>query len=222
MRIVIIGASGVTVQTVNLLLEHDHEVVVIEADQDRIDMLSDTLECGFLHGDGSKPAILEEANAENTDVLLCLSDSDQANIISALVGRELGYQRVILKVTDTDYESICAELKLEDLLVPDAEIGRALARLIEHEETAGAKAEVLGDLRFCTIRIRKKDAGRLSGLDLPKDVRVVAVTRDAASVLPEDDMSLKVDDKVLLLTTEATVETLQADFEKAEGASLNF
>lgn len=136
MRVVIIGASAAAIETVNLLLEQDHEVVVIEADKDRIDALSETMECGFLHGDGGSPSILKEANAENTDVLMCLTDSDQANIISALVGRELGYSRVILKISDADYRGICEELNLDDVLFPDLEIGRALARMAEDDKPA--------------------------------------------------------------------------------------
>ena len=131
MRIVIIGASRAAVQTTNLLLEKGHEVVVIEADQERIDELSDHLECGFLLGDGSKPAILKEASPENTDALLCMTDSDQDNIISALVGRALEFDRVILRIADPDFESICEELALDDVILPDLEFGRSLVALIE-------------------------------------------------------------------------------------------
>ena len=214
MRVVIIGASGASVETVNLLLEYDHEVVVIEADKTRIDELSETLQCGFLHGDGSKPSILREANAENTDVLLCLSDSDQANIISALVGRELGYSRVILKIADPDYKTICAELKLDEVILPDKEISLALSRLIENNQAVGYKAEVQGELRFFTVCTGEDEAGPLGDMNLPEDVRVVAVTRGNESMFPADDLDLKADDEVLLLASETSIDDLRERFEE--------
>lgn len=133
MRIVIIGASRAARETTNLLLENGHEVVMIDSNQERIDELSDILECGFLLGDGSTPSILREASPENTDVLLCMTDSDQDNIISALVGRALEFKRVILRIADPDFESICKELKLDEVFFPDLEFARSLSSLIESD-----------------------------------------------------------------------------------------
>jgi trk system potassium uptake protein TrkA len=60
MRVVFIGASSLAVLTAKLMRERGDEVVIIEHDKDHIDALTEELDCGFLHGDGSKPAILRE------------------------------------------------------------------------------------------------------------------------------------------------------------------
>ena len=65
MRIVLVGGSSVAVDTARLLLGRHHEVVIIERDKDRVAVLAETLDCGFLHGDGSRPAILREAAKGN-------------------------------------------------------------------------------------------------------------------------------------------------------------
>ena len=103
MRVVFIGAGDLTVETATLLLQGDHQIIIIETDKERIDELSDVLDCSFLHGDGSKPHILEEADPNNTDFLFCLTENDQYNIIAALVGRSLGYSQVILQIHDAHY-----------------------------------------------------------------------------------------------------------------------
>ena len=79
MRAVFIGASSLAVMTARYLLQQGHEVIIIERDKPRIDSLTDQLDCGFLHGDGSKPSILRDTNPSQTDVLFCLTDHDQAN-----------------------------------------------------------------------------------------------------------------------------------------------
>ncbi|MFZ1908517.1 MAG: NAD-binding protein [Burkholderiales bacterium] len=127
MRVVIIGASSLAVVTAKLMRERGEEVVIIEHDKNHIDALSEELDCGFLHGDGSKPAILREADPNGTDVLFALTDNDQANILASLVGRSLGFKRVVTKIQDAEFEHICKELGLEDIIVPSRTIGRFLA-----------------------------------------------------------------------------------------------
>lgn len=74
MRIVFIGAGELATETAKLLIERDHEIVIIEENEERIKRLSDSLDCSFLHGDGSKPQILEEAGPEHADFLFCLTE----------------------------------------------------------------------------------------------------------------------------------------------------
>jgi trk system potassium uptake protein TrkA len=109
-------------------------VVIIEQDKERIDALTEEIDCGFLHGDGSKPAILREADPEGTQVLFALTGNDQANILASLVGRSLGFKRVVTKIEDPELEHICKELGLEDVIVPSRTIGRFLAERYAEKE----------------------------------------------------------------------------------------
>jgi trk system potassium uptake protein TrkA len=86
MRIVFSGAGPMSVITAQALIKQGHEVVIIEVDKEKIDRLSDELDCSFVHGDASKPGVLSQVNPKNCDFLFCLTDSDQANIIGAVDG----------------------------------------------------------------------------------------------------------------------------------------
>lgn len=129
MRFVFIGAGAVTQHTAELLLKRDHEVVIIEADKERIEQLQEGLDCGFIHGDGGAPDILREADPGRTDVLFCLTGNDQTNIIASLVGRSLGFKRVVTQIKNPQYEHICMELGLKDTIVPARTIALFLADL---------------------------------------------------------------------------------------------
>ncbi len=124
MRAVFIGASSLSIMTARLLLKRSHEAVIIELDKDIATNLHNELDCGILHGDGTKPALLREANPELTDVLFCLTGNDQTNIIASLVGRSLGFKRVVTKIVDSEFEHICTEVGLEDTIIPSRTIGR--------------------------------------------------------------------------------------------------
>ena len=84
MKIVFIGASSLAVATAELLLKLDHEVIIIEKDKAVIDELIEQIDCVFVHGNGSKPAILKETDPGSIDILFCLTKSDEANLIASL------------------------------------------------------------------------------------------------------------------------------------------
>ena len=73
MRAVFVGAGSLAVMTARRLLKHGREAVMIDCDKARIDALAEELDCGFLRGDSSKPALLREADASKTDFLFCLT-----------------------------------------------------------------------------------------------------------------------------------------------------
>jgi trk system potassium uptake protein len=70
MRVVFVGGGDITVGTARILIDRGDEVIIVEQDEEKIEELSETLDCSFLHGDGSKPHILKEAGPGQTDVLL--------------------------------------------------------------------------------------------------------------------------------------------------------
>jgi trk system potassium uptake protein TrkA len=91
MRVIFVGAGPLTVMATRRLLKLGHDVVIIEQDSDRINTLSEELDCGFIHGDGSRPAVLEELSPDKKDMLFCLSSNDQDNIIASLVGETMNF-----------------------------------------------------------------------------------------------------------------------------------
>ena len=100
------------------LIKKGHDIVIIELDEEKIDDLSDELDCSFLHGDAGKPAILSQVDPKSCDFLFCLTDNDQANIITSLLGRSMGFKRIITSVKDEDLGSLCNELGLDDTIIP--------------------------------------------------------------------------------------------------------
>ncbi|UCE31896.1 MAG: NAD-binding protein [Burkholderiales bacterium] len=137
MRVVFIGAGTLTVMTAGQLLEQGREVVIIEKDKTRIDELAADLGAGFIHGDGSKPDVLREADPSETVVLFCLTGNDQYNIIASLVGRSMGCRRVVTRIEDPSYEHICTELGLVNVIVPDRTIAGHLAGMCAAPEPTG-------------------------------------------------------------------------------------
>jgi len=209
MRAVFIGASSLSAVTAKFLRQRGHEVVIVERDEERIRALREEIDCGFLHGDGSKPAILREADPPQTDVLFTLTDNDQANIIASLVGRSLGFKRVVTKIQDSEFEHICIELGLENTIVPSRTIGRYLADMFEGHDPLQLSAFIKDEARVFSFVAKEGDEVAVSDLDLPKGSRLMCLYRADRFLMPDGDTKLKAGDEVVLLAHRASLEALE-------------
>lgn len=218
MRVVFVGAGDLTVETATLLIDRKHEIVIIEENQEKIDELSDLLDCSFLHGDGSKPQVLEDAGPEQADILFCLTDNDQYNIIAALVGRSLGYSKVVLQIHDADYLNICRELELENPITPSKTIARYLADMASGIDILELSSLIKGEARCLMIKVDKDTRGKVDELDLPDDARVICFYREGKFQLTSADTKLQVGDEVIILTHSENLADLTKRFspEKSE------
>lgn len=216
MRAIFVGASPLTVMAARRLIKGGHDVVIIEEDKERISTLSETLDCGFIHGDGSRPAVLEELSPGESDILFCLSSKDQDNIIASLVAQTMHFNRVITKIEDPDFQVICTKLGLDDVIVPDRDVGERLADLVEGHDVADLSAAVESGIRFFHFVVREQDAGRIGELDLPDQSRVIVITRGDESIIVSDDDVLKQDDRVLVVAHRDDLEKLKKRFAQVE------
>lgn len=210
MRAVFIGAGDLTISTAQQLLKSGHEVVIIEKDKARIDELGNELDAGFIHGDGSKPAILREADPAATDFLFCLTRNDQSNILASLVGRSLGYQRVVTRIDDPSFEHICIELGLTDVIVPNYTIARHLTDMCAGQNPLELSASIKGEARILSFVLREQDAGPLAELALPENCRLICFYRNDKFMLPDTATVLAQGDEVVIIAHRKTVPALEA------------
>lgn len=208
MRAVFIGTTPLSVMTARILLRRGHEVVMIEQDKERIDSLNEELACGFLLGDATRPDILKEADPLITNVLYCLTNNDQTNIIASLVGKSLGYPRVITRIDNQQFEHICIELGLKDTIIPDRTIGSYLADMFEGHDPLVLSTMIRDEARAFSFVTREEDAGSINSLSLPRECRIVCLYRDDKFILPEEDTVLKTGDEVVLITHRQNLEEL--------------
>jgi trk system potassium uptake protein TrkA len=208
MRTVFVGASSLTVMTSRQLLKRGHEVIIIERNKEKINSLSEDLDCGFINGDGSKPAILKETGAKQTDILYCLTNDDQSNILASLVGRSLGFKRIVTKIEDPELEHICLELGLDHTIIPARTIGRYLSDMVEGQDPMEITTMIRDEARIFSLVLRKEDEARIEELDLPKQSRIVCVYRDSDFIVPDEGFKLKAEDEVVVITHKDNLDAL--------------
>jgi trk system potassium uptake protein TrkA len=213
-RILFIGAGALAARTARVVQRRGHEVVMVERAKAVLDSLASQLDCGFIHGDGTKPSVLKEADAASADVLLALTGDDQTNIIACLVGRSLGAKSVIPRVGDDDFEHICIELGLDRTVIPARTISRFLADMVEGQDILELSAAIKGEARTFVFAIHEGDEARIGDLDLPANTCVTHLYRDGEFLVADGDLELKVDDEVVVVTHRKNLPALRERFGK--------
>jgi trk system potassium uptake protein TrkA len=200
MRTAIIGAGEAGVLTATALIAEGHEVIVIDDDRSVIDALEGRLDCSFLHGDGAKPAVLSEVDPEQTDILFCLTGDDRVNVIASLVGRSLGFKRVVTSIQDPQLEGICDELGLDDTIIPARAISRHLVDMTHGLGEVELSTVLRGDARFFTFTVGDDAPATIGDLDLTRDTRAVCHYRGETFRFADPEVELRRGDTLVLLT----------------------
>jgi trk system potassium uptake protein TrkA len=105
MKIVIMGAGEVGFHIADHLTLEKKEVVVIDKNADAIRRVSDNLDVQVIQGSGSSPLVLEEAGIRNAEIILVVTDSDEANLVACLVANMLSPStRKLARVRDGDFD----------------------------------------------------------------------------------------------------------------------
>jgi trk system potassium uptake protein TrkA len=199
MRIVIVGASRFGTATAAHLTEAGHEVVVVDRDADKLQALADEVDAGLLEGDGSLPTILRDAYGDGADALVLLTNVDDVNILAALVGRSVGYPKVVPQIVRKELLAVCEELGLEHLITPHATVARSIARTLESKHDAALDLRSHRGFDVLGYRVGQRHHGaRLSDLDLPEATRPIAVARDAGDELLTDETRLQEGDLLIV------------------------
>mgnify|MGYP000783142003 FL=1 len=103
MNIVIIGAGNVGYLLAQILSKQ-HSVTVVERDKKRFDYVINSLNVGGINANGASPRILNQLLNEKTDLLMAVTESDEANIFACMTAKRLNPNVTTLaRMRDRDY-----------------------------------------------------------------------------------------------------------------------
>ncbi|MCD4748603.1 MAG: Trk system potassium transporter TrkA [Thermoanaerobaculales bacterium] len=208
MKAIIVGGGLVGSSLAAKLAGDDHDVVLVEKDRELIRELNERLDVQTIVGNGTTVPVLKKAGIEACDLLLATTDSDEANMVVALVGSALfKVPRVVARLRDSGHEesfrSIAAEIGGERLAInPD---NAAVERILSLMTVPGAVDVTLffgGRLQVAGFLISKGSGFNgllLSHLKLlfpAVPMLVVAIRRDGRWMVPHGEDELLANDLV--------------------------
>lgn len=209
MHITVLGASRFGVALVRQLVDADHEVILIDIDRARLDDIADGLDCAMVCGDGTLPSTLRDAYGDGSDALVALTNQDDVNILSAVVGRSIGYDRVIPQIVRPELLSVAEELTLDDVVTPHESLATSImSNLTDHSEMDTDMA-LHRELRIANHTVPAAlDGCTVGELDLPENARPVAHAGPDKETFADPDVTLSEGDHILFIVARENAEAL--------------
>jgi trk system potassium uptake protein TrkA len=207
-RLVIAGGGNIGLRLARTL-EKSNQVKLIERDPRRARRISEILENTIvLNGDAADEELLVEENIDSADVFAALTNSEEANVLSAMLAKRLGAKRVMALINRPSYGQLMENHSIDIVISPQTiTIGTLLAHVRRgdvvrvHSLRRGA-AEAIEAVVHGTEG-RSRVIGRsLEQIELPSGASVVAIVRGERVIMAHHDTRIEAEDHVIIFLSD--------------------
>ena len=231
MKVIICGAGQVGWQIARHLASEKNDVTIVDSNQDLVTKATDTLDVKGVSGFASYPNVLKSAGAEDADMIIAATHSDEVNMVTCQVAHSIfDIPRKIARLRSQSYlDAIYADLYRRDhlpidvVISPELEVAEAaLKRLsspnaFESETFLNNQAQLLGLHIEDNCPVVNTPLRQLTDLFSTLRVIVVGVRRQGLLFAPNAGDQLFCSDEVYLMCHSSdTIRTLDV-FGKSQG-----
>ena len=203
-RVVIAGGGNIGLRLAQKLEEDNHQVKVIERSAARARAIAEKLRNTIvLNGDAADEELLVEENIDSADVFCALTNSEEANILSALLAKRLGAHRVMALITRPAYAELMQAGPIDVAISPQTvTIGSLLAYVrggdvVMVHSLRGGTAEAMETIAHGT-RGGKVVGRAVEDIKLPEGARIITLVRGDQVIMAHHDTVVETDDHVIL------------------------
>ncbi len=228
MKIIICGAGQVGASVAHNLANEDNDITVIDTDPAVLQGLQDQLDLRTVHGSAPDPSVLRRAGADDADMLLAVTSSDEANMIACQVAYTLFHTPTkIARLRGAEYlaeNRLFAQdaIPIDVLISPERLVTTYIHRLIEHPGALQALDFAGGRVRL--VGVKAYHGGPLVGHALRTlqehmpsvDNRVAAIYRQDSAIVPTGDTVIEADDEVFFVAAHKDIMAVMSELRRLD------
>jgi trk system potassium uptake protein TrkA len=210
MYIIVVGAGRVGESLIKIATERGHNVAVIDKDQDRCTELVEKYDVIVISGDSTVRSVLEDAGALKADALVATTNDDAVNLLTILVGKELGIDSLVSLVSQPEHGLMFRRIGANVMENPASAVAEYLYRVLQRPSIRDFMSIGGGEAEIFEIVVSDKALVVGKTLDTlklaQKDAILVAITRDDEIIIPRGDTTIKEGDRVTVFTLAKKIE----------------
>lgn len=219
MYIIVGGGGDVGYYLTRYLLQQGHEILLLEKESGRFQVLVEELGQSVLRGDACEARTMEEAGARRADAVIAVTGEDEDNlIICQLAKKRFNVTRTIARLNNPMHEELFQKLGIDVTVSPT----KAILSLIE-SELPGQRFVLLMNLKRAGLEIIQIVVPSLSTvvgkplnqINLPRRSNVALIIRDDEPIIPTGDVVIQANDEIYALVNREGEEELRSTFGNA-------
>ncbi len=228
MKIIILGSGQVGSSIAEILSREENDITVVDRRQDILNSIQDRMDIRTFRGDASSPETLRLAGAEDVDLVLAVTNSDEVNMVACQVAHTLFRTPTkIARVRSSDFLDHPelfrkGAIPIDVLISPEQIVTDQIKKLIEHPGALQVIDFADGKIRL--VSLKAYYGGALVGHQLRelKDhlpsvtSRVAAIYRGNQAILPTGKTVVEVDDEVFFIATQEDIRKVMLELRSLE------
>lgn len=228
MKIIILGAGQVGANLAESLVAENNDITIVDLDATRLALLQDRFDLRTVLGHAAHPSILKKAGADDADMLVAVTQSDETNLVACRLSATLfNIPTRIARIRSNDFLGLEAgflaeHFGVDDVISPEQEVTETLRRLIEHPEALQVLDFAGGKIRL--VAVRAYHGGPLVGHELQDikrhmpdvDCRIPAIYRRDRGIVPKGITVIEPNDEVFFLARKQDIPSVMRELRRME------
>jgi trk system potassium uptake protein len=228
MKVIILGAGQVGSSVAESLVSESNDITVVDISAERLAQLQERLDLRTVVGNAGSPVVLRAAGAEDADLLVAVTQSDQTNLCACRVAASaFNLPTRVARIRSMDYLAYPqlfddANFAVDYVICPEQVVTDHIVRLLEIPEAL--QVMQFADGLVSLVAVRAVRGGPLVGKplehfgrELPDaDARIAAIYRKDAAVTPKRNTVIEPDDEVFFLAATEDLRKVLAAFTRVD------
>ncbi len=228
MKIIILGAGQVGGNLAQALAKEASDITVVDIDNQRLRELQDRLDIRTVRGMASHPDVLRHAGAEDADMIIAVTNSDEVNMVACQVAYSVfNTPTKIARIRSTGYLKQGDIFKdkampVDFIVNPEQIITEDIRQLIEHPGALQVMDFADGQVQLVDVKayyggpLVDQELRYLSQHMPSVEMRVAAIFRRNRAIMPEGSTVIEADDEVFFIAATRDIPSVMRELRRTE------
>jgi len=219
MKIIIAGAGAVGTHLAKMLYTVDHDIIVIDTDENKLKTIDSHFDFMTVMGSATSISTLKDSDVGRADLLIAITETEEANMTIAILGKKLGAKKVIARINNHEYleksnKKFITEMGIDSLVYPEILASEEVVSMLEESGTSKKFDFSSGHLSLYMLKLNVnseiigKTLIEAANDNEPFDYRTVAISRNSETIIPHGSDRFQFNDLVYIVTSKAGIDHL--------------
>ena len=210
MKIIVLGAGKVGKTLIKHMSNEDHDIIVVDQNATKVEEVVNQFDVIGVVGNGGSYDILMEAGAQDANLIICVTASDELNILAGLMAKKMGTRHTIARVRNPDYSSqrdfMRNQLGFSMIVNPELEAASEIRRVLSFPSAVKVDTFSRGKVELAEFFV--EEHSRLNGVELSQlhkitktNILVCAVSHNEDVIIPDGNYVIKPGDHLYITGT---------------------
>lgn len=218
MNIIVVGCGKIGFSLVSELVKEGHDITVIDTDNATVEEVTNMYDCMGVCGNGVDCNVLESAGANEADLIIAVTASDELNMLSCFLSREMGTKNTVARIRNPEYNGdslafMRHKLQLSMAINPELLMAQELYNILKIP--SAFEVDYFARRNLEMIEVRLKPESDLCGKKLSKirekqkeEFLIAAVLRQGEVIIPDGSFELKAGDVISIAASPGDMQRL--------------